>query len=630
MCGIAGYTSFNNLPDSPQNTLESMVKVLTPRGPDAEGYFIDPSIALGHRRLSIIDIKGGAQPFSGGGGRYHLVYNGEVYNYIELRQMLTQQGIQFKTKSDTEVLLQLFIHERIKGIERVNGMFSFAVWDKDDKTLFLVRDRIGIKPLYYTVQNHELIFASELKSLLKYPKVDRTLNLLSVQKYLTFGYVPAPHTIYEGIYKLEPGYYLKFNQGGLQKKCYWDIPLEDNPISARNVDQCSEEMLELLKDAVKKRLRSDVPIGVFLSGGLDSSTLAALASKAMGGGLHTFSMGFEDESYDESPYALQVSKLYQTTHHHEVLTTDSALQLLPEVMSRMDEPFADASILPTYLLSKFTAQHVKVVLGGDGGDELFAGYPSFQAHKLMESLSILPLSWRDSINRVARKLPVSHRYASVEFLVQQFMKGTGISPEIRFFMWMGYFSHEQKKQLLTESVKNALLRENPYEDILNYVKQSGLVSDFERILYLCMKMYLQDDILVKVDRASMSHSLEVRVPFLDHHLVEYVSGIQSAYKLKGFTTKYLLKEATKKLLPKTIRYRRKAGFMMPVAKWLKEDLKKHVEEVFFDPSVKEDGLFDTQYLQRLFEDHIHERRDNRKQIWNLYSFLIWKKNFEQN
>jgi asparagine synthase (glutamine-hydrolysing) len=296
-------------------------------------------------------------------------------------------------------------------------------------------------------------------------------------------------------------------------------------------------------------------------------------------------------------------------------------------MGILDEPFGDASILPTYLLSQFTAQHVKVILGGDGGDELFAGYPSFQAHRVMEKLSFLPTGWRDALNRLARKLPVSQKYASAGFLLEQFFKGAGVSPEIRFFLWMGPYSNEQKRGLLTADLQKSILRQNPFEDILRYVSQSGLVSDFERILYLCMKMYLQDDILVKVDRASMAHGLEVRVPYLDHNIVEYMSGVQSIYKLHGFTSKYLLKKAAGGLLPPEIIKRRKAGFMIPLATWLKADLKPIVEDLCSESRIKRDGYFNPAFVRTMLDDHYAGRRDYRKMIWTLLAFQMWKENY---
>ncbi|MBN1269085.1 MAG: asparagine synthase (glutamine-hydrolyzing) [Kiritimatiellae bacterium] len=629
MCGIAGFTTFHKRLPRPDDAVRAMTATLVPRGPDGEGYHVADDVALGHRRLSIIDLEGGAQPMAADDGRYQLIFNGEIYNYIELREELEKRGRAFRTKSDAEVLLQQFAADGLKALDCLNGIFAFAVWDQQTRTLCLARDRLGVKPLYYAVCDGDLVFASELKALLKHPGIRREIDLLSVSKFFTFGYIPAPHTIFKGVHKLEPGAYLRFGEHGLHKGIYWDIPMEDNPISGRNVDECAADIIEILQDAVRKQLRSDVPVGVFLSGGIDSSAITALAARAASTRLHSFSVGFEESSYDESPYALTVARRYGTEHHHEVLSIQRAVKLLPDVMRILDEPFGDASIIPTYLLSKFTSEHVKVVLGGDGGDELFAGYPSFQAHKLAEKMSFLPTTWRDGLTRLARRIPVSHHYASVDFLVQQFLKGAGISPEIRFFMWMGCYGNDQKARLFTDDVRRSLLRTNPFEDVINYVRQSGLVNDFQRILYLCMKMYMQDQCLVKVDRASMAHSLEVRVPFLDHNLVEYACSIQSVYKLKGFTTKYVLKRAMRDILPRQIIRRRKAGFMIPLAKWLKEDLRDLVEDTCSPQALGEDGLFNPDYVRQMVNDHVNHVRDYRKQLWTLLCFQLWRRNYGQ-
>lgn len=627
MCGIVGFTTFRQRPDDPDRIVRNMAGALRPRGPDGEGYFNDGAAVLGHRRLSIIDLGGGAQPFSIDGGRYQIVYNGELYNYIELAADLRARGFHFSSQSDTEVLLRQLAADGVEGLQQLNGMFAFALWDRERRELLLARDRVGIKPLYYAVTGGELVFGSEMKALLQHPAVQRRINPLSVSKYLTFSYIPAPHTIFQDVQKLEPGHWLRFSERGLEKGCYWDIPLEDNPISEGTVDERADELLAILRDSVTKQLRSDVPVGVFLSGGIDSSTVTALAAQAVPGRLHTFSVGFEESSYDESPYARLVAERYGTEHHHEVLSLQRAVDLLPTVMDTLDEPFGDASILPTYLLSQFTARHVKVVLGGDGGDELFAGYPSFQAHVMMEKLSVLPITWRDALIRWARRIPVSHRYASVDFLIQQFFKGAGISPEIRFFLWMGPFGNDQKRSVLSADTQAALLRANPFEDVLNYVRQSGLVSDFQRILYLCMKLYLQDGILVKVDRASMANSLEVRVPLLDHTLVEFASRIQPAYKLKGMTTKYILKRAVRDLLPRSIITRRKAGFMIPLAAWLARDLRPMVEDYCSLQALERDGFFNPQGVRRMLDEHFSQTRDHRKAIWTLLAFQIWRRNY---
>jgi asparagine synthase (glutamine-hydrolysing) len=627
VCGIAGFTRLHPSAAEPGELIRRMTATLAPRGPDGEGYWVELGIALGHRRLSIIDLAGGGQPMSLEGGRYQIVYNGEIYNYVELRAELEKRGCVFRTQSDTEVILHQYARDGAEALQRFNGMFAFAIWDRDEQRLFLARDRLGVKPLHYCVRDGELIFGSELKALLVHPRVERRLNHLSVSKYFTYGYVPAPHTIFEGIHKVEPGGCLTFDRAGLQKKLYWDIPLEDNPLSERTVDEWAEDLLAMLRDAVAKRLRSDVPVGVFLSGGIDSSAITVLAAQVAGRRLQTFSVGFEESSYDESPYARMVAERCGTDHHHEVLSGSRTVAMLPAVMKMLDEPFADASIAPTWLLSQFTARSVKVALGGDGGDELFMGYPAFQAHKLMDRLSFLPTAWRDALNRMTRRIPISNRYASAEYLAQLFFKGAGVSPEIRFFLWLGCYGNEQKRQLLSDEMRHGLLRANPFEDVINYVRQSGLLRDLERLQYLCLKLFLQDGILVKVDRASMANGLEVRAPFLDYQLVEFASRINPAYKLHGLTgSKYILKRAMRGLLPKKIIRRRKAGFMIPLAQWLSRDLRPLVEELCAEKPLRESGLFNVVYVRQMLDDHFAGRRDYRKMIWALLAFRLWQEN----
>ena len=627
MCGIAGFTMFRSGPADPDAVLRDMARTLEKRGPDGEGFHRDGAVALGHRRLSIIDLAGGAQPMATADGRYAVTYNGEIYNYLELRAGLERDGAAFRTASDTEVLLQDWARKGPAALEDFSGMFAFALWDREARTLHLARDRMGIKPLYWTQAAGELVFASELKALLCHPGVARKLDLLSVSKYLTYGYIPAPHTIFEGVFKLEPGTRLEFDGSVARQASYWDIPLRDRPVSSRSLDECAADLRVVLRDAVRQHLRADVPVGVFLSGGLDSSLVAALAAAESSRPIRTFSIGFEEASYDESPFAREVARACGTEHREEVLSLRRALDLLPGVLERMDEPLADASILPTSLLAQFAAREVKVVLGGDGGDELFAGYPAFQAHRLVERLSFLPMAWRDALTRAARHIPVSHRYASLEFLAQQFFKGAGISPEVRLLIWLGCCGNEQRNRLLSPDAREALRRRDPFEDVHRYVRQSGLIGGFERILYLAAKLYLQDDILVKVDRASMAHSLEVRVPYLDPAVVEYAAGLPSEYKLRGFTTKYVLKRAARGLVPERIIRRRKAGFMMPVAAWLQRDLRPRVEELCAPDRLARDGLFDPKTVRELLDEHFTDRRDHRKVIWALFAFQHWRQQY---
>lgn len=623
MCGIAGFTTFANSPDERDRVIAEMMAAVAHRGPDGTGTHRTETITLGHQRLSIIDLECGAQPMTTADRRYTIVYNGEIYNYVELRANLERERRAFHTGSDTEVLLQQFEADGIDALQHLNGMFAFAIWDEHKQELLLARDRIGVKPLYYAVTRNELVFASELKALLVHPFVQRQLDLSSVSKYFTYGYVPAPHTILSGVHKLEPGFYVRWSRSGLEKQCYWDLPLEDNPPSPRNVDEWAEDVAVLLRDSIAKRLRSDVPVGLFLSGGLDSSLVAAIAARNSSRRLSSFSLGFEAPSYDESKYARRVAAHAGTEHQDVTLTNSDAARLFSKVTEAFDEPLADASAIPTFALSQFTSGHVKVVLGGDGADELFAGYPSFQADKLIRWLSLLPTSWRDSLGRVVQRLPVSHRYVSAEHLLRQFVKGRGLSAEVRFLLWMGCYGNTEKAELFSSELRDALLRDDAFEDVHRYVHRSGLRDSFQRLQYLCLKLYFQDRILVKLDRCSMAKSIEVRSPYLDKDLVEHACRIQPVYKLSGFTTKYVLKRAARPYLPADIINRRKAGFMMPVATWLANDMREVLEDLCSPASLGRTGLFDVDYARRLVNDHCAGRRDNRVQLYALLSFMAW-------
>ena len=628
MCGITGFTVFKDYRIDRQDAIQQMTDALIHRGPDEEGIFLDQYIALGSRRLSIIDLAQGKMPIHNEDRSLWIVFNGEIYNFPDLREQLEGKGHTFNTRTDTEVILHLYEEYGTDCVSQLNGMFAFALWDKNAQQLFLARDRLGIKPLHYVEYGGGLIFASELKALLQHPLVEAQLDFNGLSKYLSYEYVPAPHTMFRGIKKLGPGCCLTHSHQSTESWQYWDIPLNETGISYKREDEHAEELLYRLKESVRKRLISDVPIGVLLSGGIDSSSIAVLASELSPEQIHSFSIGFEEPSFDETPYIRKITSMIGTQHHHQVLSSQKMVSIIPEVFQTLDEPMADASIIPTYLLSKMTAQHVKVVLGGDGSDELFAGYPTYQAHKLVTYYSVLPYKLREMINRLAQRLPVSYKNISFDFKVKQFLRGTGVSSEIRFFLWMGSFLEREKQQVFSKDVWEVQISGiNPFEDLIRYVSDSRLFKEFERILYLCMKLYLQDDILVKVDRASMANSLEVRVPFLDHSFVEYVAGLPSLYKLNGFTTKYLLKKAVKGILPEEIVRRKKKGFGIPLSKWLNHDLKEMLLDYLSEERIKKAGIFEYAYIHNLLDEHFTHKRDNRKQLWSLLVFEMWRERY---
>ena len=623
MCGIAGFTTHRHQPEKPEMALAGMTKALSHRGPDAEGAYADPAVRLGHRRLSILDLAGGAQPMSSADGRWHIVFNGEIYNYVELRRDLEARGVVFQTQSDTEVLLQAWAEDGADCLPRLNGMFAFAIWDSREKRLTLARDPLGIKPLYYANHRGELLFASELRSLLRFPGFKPGLDPASINKYLAFGYIPAPSTTYAGVRKLEPGQMVVWSPAGRRTEYFWDLPIEDNPVGAGTFDESAEATRDLLREAVRYQLRSDVEVGILLSGGIDSSAVAALAAPLAGRKLHSFSIGFQEASYNELPYAEMVARKVGTEHHHQTLTPADVVGALPQIYRGLDEPLGDASLVPTWFLSRLAATKVKTVLGGDGGDELFAGYPSFQAHLLMERLSFLPVGVRDAINHLIQRMPVSHNYKSIPFLLAQFLKGLGLPAEIRFLLWMGACGNAERRDLLAPEVRNELHRHNAFEDVTRLAYRSGLSGGLERIFYLCTKLYLQECVLMKVDRASMAHSLEVRVPFLDIDLVTHAFSLRADYKLRGRQTKLILKEALKNDLPPAILQRKKAGFAMPVAAWLQQDLKSWAQDLTDTSLIQSTGVLDPVAVRRMTEEHLNRRADHRRSLWSVLAFLAW-------
>ena len=625
MCGIYGYLSQTATIEPA--LLRRMGHVLRHRGPDDEGELILDStgvcVGLGHKRLSIIDLSpAGKQPMANEDETVWITFNGEIYNFKELQKRLQCNGHKLRSNSDTEVIVHLYEELGTNCLEQLNGMFAFALWDARQKTLFLARDRTGKKPLHYCVLGGEFVFASEVKALLQHPRVSRELDLKALNKYLAYEYVPAPHTIFKSIKKLEPGHYLLYRNGEVLVSQYWDIPIEDHPISDRTEAQYTEELKELLERAVSARLVADVPVGLFLSGGLDSGLVAAMARKEKER-LECFSIGFEESSFDESRYAQQIARSLGLKHHLKIFSVREMLSLVERLPEILDEPLGDPSILPLYLLSQFASEHMKVVLSGDGGDELFAGYQTYQAHKLVTFYDALPGFVKESIKACAFHLPVSHRYLSMDFKIKQFLRGVGVSSEVRFFLWRGAFSNAERNELLNPEVRRELHKENAYEEIYRYVRQSGLTKELERILYLSMKLYLQDNNLVTVDRASMANGLEVRSPLLDRDVVDFVCRLPMEYKLNGLKTKYILKKVAEEFLPRKVVYRKKRGFGVPLAQWLTGELKEFMLDYLSQERIERQGIFYYPYVKRLIDEQLTKTKDNREPLWTLLVFQTW-------
>jgi asparagine synthase (glutamine-hydrolysing) len=623
MCGITGIVDLTG-PVQPE-VLRRMTNTLRARGPDDESYYIPTpqaggtAVGFGFRRLSIIDLGGGRQPMSNEDGSLWIVCNGEIYNHADLRPELEAKGHQFRTQSDVEVLLHLYEECGPDCVKKANGMFALAIWDARHETLFLARDRLGKKPLYYRETSERLLFGSEVKALLMHPDCLRELDARNLSKYLAYEYVPSPHCIFKGIQKLPAGHWLTWQRGRTGVQRYWDIQFS-HQADARSENEIAQELRDRLKESVRRRLVSDVPLGVFLSGGLDSSSVVAMMAELMPASqIKTFAIGFEEKSFDEAGHARRVASFFGTDHREQILHSRTLMDVLPEVASFLDEPLADASIIPTYLLSKFTRQHVTVALGGDGGDELFAGYPTFQAHRMAEFYKVPRALHERVIRPLAEWLPVSTDNMSFDFKVKQFLRGIGPRPEIRDQVWLGSFTPREQRALLQGRAAEI----DAYDDIEEVERSCGTGHGMERLIYLYCKFYLQDCILTKVDRASMACSLEARAPFLDYTFVEFVSLIPFHFKLRGLRSKYILKKAMRGKLPAEVLGRPKKGFGIPVGKWFRHELRSLLLDALSESRIRRQGIFEPREINRLVDEHLRGTRDNRKQLWTLFMFQLW-------
>ena len=629
MCGITGWaTTDSKQPPLPgdHELLHSMCERMVHRGPDSEGLFVTTGAALGMRRLAIIDLVTGEQPAFNEDKSVAVILNGEIYNYRELRSDLEKRGHSFRSASDTEVLPHLYEEYGDDMVRELNGMFAFALWDSHRRRLLIARDRFGEKPLYWGIFDRTLLFASEPKVLLAHPSVRPTLNLQALRHYLSFDYVPAPLSIYEGIGKLPAAHKLTFQNGKAEVSCYWKLNYSTaTPIPSEH--EAAEKLQELLADSVRMRLVSDVPLGVLLSGGVDSSSVAALAVRASSEAVKTFSISFAEASFDESTYARGVAKFLGTDHHEERLSANLAANLVSEIGAWMDEPFSDPSLVPTYLLSRFTRKHVTVALGGDGGDELFAGYPMYAGIKWAEIYKRIPGSMRNSfIEPLIRLLPVKTKNLSFDYKALRFVTGAKYDPVARHHIWFGSFTPDEQEQLLTA---NALAETNGdiYQQAREMMTECGETDQVKSMQNLDTRLYLAEDILTKVDRASMAVSLEVRAPFLDPRVAEFAASLPSNYKLHGHKTKYILKKAVHELLPPFVTRRPKKGFGVPVAEWLKHKLRPLARDLLSPERVRRAGVFNPDFVSRLQDEHERGIANHRKLLWTLLMFELWHESF---
>lgn len=615
MCGITGFIGRGNLDD-----LRRMNDKLVHRGPDAEGLWHDAEhgVYLGHRRLAIVDIAGGHQPMWTRDGQLGVVFNGEIFNHRELRIELKSMGHVFESDhSDTEVLLHGYRAWGVDLPNRLNGMWAFTLYDVAGRRLFCSRDRFGKKPFFYCHTGGAFVFASELSAVLRHPCAPRSQSRIALRKYFAYGYIPAPHSLIEGVRKLPGGHSLLYNiaSNTLKVSKYWDFVLEPFEHAPPNAEEAWAEELRLLLDkAVQRRLMADVPLGAFLSGGIDSSAVAAFAVRHVGQDrLKTFSIGFEEASFDESRYARNVAEHLGTEHHADILSMEKARALLPEVIGRLDEPMGDSSLLPTYLLCQHARRHVTVALGGDGADELFAGYDPFRALRWAERYGkVMPRPVHAAIRHLMARLPVSHRYMSLDFKIKRTLRGLSYASRFWLPVWMAPLAPDELGELFGEPVDP----EEVYSEAIEQWDACRSPSLIDKALQFYTKIYLQDDILVKLDRASMMHSLEARTPFLDIDLVNFIRRIPAAYKFRHGQTKYLLKKALEPVLPREILYRRKQGFGVPVGRWLKD-------ESFFPGT--QDNTLNASFVSKAWSNHRLNKEDQRAFLWNIRVLSDWNR-----
>ncbi len=626
MCGICGIYLLDPEASVNRSVLERMNETMVHRGPDDDGYFVSGPVGLAMRRLSILDLAGGKQPITNEDESLWIIFNGEIYNYPDLRSELLLKGHVFRTMADTEVILHLYEELGEDCVQRLNGMFTFAIWDCVRHSLFLARDRLGIKPLFYSFEPRSgLVFGSEIKTILEVG-VSRKADPQALYDYLSLMYVPTPSTAFAAIKKLPPGCVMTCSREGLQIKQYWDIPLprigeEENP--SRHYER---EILDLIERSIRSHMIADVTVGALLSGGLDSTTVAAVMARKLQMPLLTFTIGFDRHSYDESPEARLVANTLGTQHLEQTVYPGMIVSI-PELLNFFDEPFADYSAIPTFLVSKMAVQHVKVVLTGDGGDEVFAGYPTHIAYRVSRMYGLVPKLIREKlINPLVMNLPTSLERLSFDYKAKRFVTGADLPFERAHYWWKVIFNEEEKKQLL----KPDFLRKgfnDSYHVFEQYFDMSKHVHPLNRLLYVDTKTFLLDDNLAKVDRMTMANSLEARVPLLDHKLVERVAAIPPRIKSSGLQTKRLLRRAVHGLLPPAIRKGKKKGFTPPLPFWIRDELKSMLLDYFRPERMSSKGILNEHYCKQLLDEHLAGKKDNNRQIWTILALVCWLEKF---
>ncbi len=620
MCGICGIYNRESGAAVAGADIKAMCDAIIHRGPDDEGQYIHGPVGLGMRRLAIIDLATGRQPIFNEEGDAVIVLNGEIYNHLELKRDLEKRGHRFRTRSDTEAILHAYEEYGENCPSHLNGMFAFAIWDARRQRLFIARDRIGKKPLYYHFDGRRLVFASEIKAILRLREIPREVDPRALDAYLTYEYIPAPLSIFKGIRKLPQGHWLSLDREGLRIRRYWQLHYR---ASAASEADLAAEFLDLLRDAVRIRLMSEVPLGAFLSGGLDSSAVVAMMSQTAEKGVKSYSIGFDNATYNELPWARMVARHFGTEHHEEIITPD-AVGLTERIVRQLDEPLGDFSVFPTWMVSEMARKHVTVVLSGDGGDELLGGYETYIAERMARRYARLP-GWlrKGAIEPLVALLPPTEKKKGFINKSRRFIEGCRLPADLQHVRWMIFLQEAEKGLLYSPALGEALADQDPY----GFIRQAFAACDSPEPLdqqeYVDIVTYLADDIMVKVDRMSMAVSLEARAPFLDYRLVEFCASLPPHLRLNGKRSKYILKRAFRGILPDEILDRRKEGFSIPIKSWMKGELKPMLLDFLSPSALAATGWFEPAHVQRLIGEHLDGRENHSHRLWALLMFQMW-------
>lgn len=625
MCGIVGFAYEEKRP-AEREILEKMNHAILHRGPDEDGFFLKDNVALAMRRLAIIDLAGGQQPIFNSDRTKAIVFNGEIYNYQALRKELIENGHKFYTNSDTEVIIHLYEKHGVDCLQYLRGMFAFAIWDDVEKSLFIARDRVGKKPLLYSHQsNGDLIFGSEFKALLQHPSVSREVDCEAIHHYLTFICIPAPMSGFKKIRKLEPGHWLLWKNGKIETQRYWSLDYSKK--IKLSEEDAIEETIRILREATRLRMISEVPLGAFLSGGVDSSTIVALMTQESERPIKTFSIGFEEQDYSELKYAKKVAD-HLGAEYNEFIVKPNALEVLPALIEHYGEPYADPSALATYYVSRETRQFVTVALNGDGGDESFAGYDRHFAMKISEKYHLLPQFLRKNLIESAVSLvPSSTDFRNKFTRVKRFLQAASLPRERRYTRWMSNFDWADKRDLYTNDFSNKVGFIDSAKIVDKFINEHPHYGILDATLHTDIQTYLPNDLLVKVDIASMAVSLEARSPFLDHKVMEFAASLPDSLKLKGRETKYLLKKVASRMVPSEVIYRQKMGFAVPISHWFRGEMSDYITEILLSKTAQERGMFNSSYVRKLLSVHKANEQDNSWKLWTLLMLELWFRSF---